>query len=72
MSGKSDSLRGLKENVIIGKLIPAGTGLMQYRTATIEPTEEAKASLYPTLGYDDQFFGGTGEAIPLEEFDIRD
>ena len=25
--GRSDSLRGLKENVIIGKLIPAGTGL---------------------------------------------
>ena len=29
--GKSDPLIGLKENVIIGKLIPAGTGLKQYR-----------------------------------------
>ncbi|WP_062518760.1 DNA-directed RNA polymerase subunit beta' [Demequina silvatica] len=76
MSGKSDSLLGLKENVIIGKLIPAGTGLAQYRTATVEPTEEAKANLFPTFGYeewDGQFFGeGTGEAVPLEEFDIRD
>ncbi|WP_062383839.1 DNA-directed RNA polymerase subunit beta' [Demequina iriomotensis] len=76
MSGKSDPLIGLKENVILGKLIPAGTGLAQYRTATVEPTEEAKANLFPTFGYeewDGQYFGeGTGEAVPLEEFDIRD
>ena len=74
MSGKSDSLLGLKENVIIGKLIPAGTGLANYRTATIEPTEEAKANLFPTFGYeewDGQFFSeGTGEAVRLEEFDF--
>ncbi len=31
MEGKSDPLMGLKENVIIGKLIPAGTGLPRYR-----------------------------------------
>ncbi|MCL0081002.1 DNA-directed RNA polymerase subunit beta' [Peptococcaceae bacterium] len=31
IKGKTDTLRGLKENVIIGKLIPAGTGLMRYR-----------------------------------------
>jgi len=31
IKGKVDHLRGLKENVIIGKLIPAGTGLKQYR-----------------------------------------
>ncbi|WP_062380649.1 DNA-directed RNA polymerase subunit beta' [Demequina pelophila] len=76
MSGKSDPLLGLKENVIIGKLIPAGTGLAQFRTASIEPTEEAKANLFPTFGYeewDGQYFGeGSGEAVPLEEFDIRD
>ncbi|SEJ15547.1 DNA-directed RNA polymerase subunit beta' [Demequina mangrovi] len=76
MSGKSDPLIGLKENVILGKLIPAGTGLAQYRTATVEPTEEAKANLFPTFGYeewDGQYFGeGTGQAVPLEEFDIRD
>src|SRR5262249_32418710 len=39
---KSDSLLGLKENVIIGKLIPAGTGLPRYRNIRVEPTEEAK------------------------------
>jgi DNA-directed RNA polymerase subunit beta' len=31
IDGKSDSLIGLKENIIIGKLIPAGTGMMKYR-----------------------------------------
>mgnify|MGYP000955404273 CR=1 FL=1 len=47
MEGKSDPLLGLKENVIIGKLIPAGTGLSTYRTATVEPTAEARAERYP-------------------------
>lgn len=31
MAGKVDYLRGLKENVIMGRLIPAGTGLPKYR-----------------------------------------
>ena len=35
----SDSLLGLKENVIIGKLIPAGTGMSRYRTIRVYPTE---------------------------------
>jgi DNA-directed RNA polymerase subunit beta' len=39
IEGKSDSLLGLKENVIIGKLIPAGTGLRQYRAINPLPTE---------------------------------
>ncbi len=39
IEGKVDRLLGLKENVIIGKLIPAATGLKQYRNITIEPTE---------------------------------
>ncbi len=46
---KSDPLLGLKENVIIGKLIPAGTGLPRYRNIRVEPTEEAKAAMY-TMG----------------------
>jgi DNA-directed RNA polymerase subunit beta' len=47
MDGKSDPLMGLKENVIIGKLIPAGTGLPRYRDVSVEATEEAKAERYP-------------------------
>ena len=47
MEGKSDPLLGLKENVIIGKLIPAGTGLPAYRNVTVEATEAAKSERYP-------------------------
>ena len=40
LKGKCDRLLGLKENVIIGKLIPAGTGLGTYRAVEIERDEE--------------------------------
>lgn len=33
VAGKKDELRGLKENVIVGRLIPAGTGLSAHRQA---------------------------------------
>jgi DNA-directed RNA polymerase subunit beta' len=76
MSGRSDPLLGLKENVILGKLIPAGTGLPRYHEVTVEPTEEAKAELYPSFGYDEIDFPalglGSGEAIPLEDIDFGD
>jgi len=71
--GKSDSLRGLKENVIIGKLIPAGTGLERYRNIRVEPTEEARAAAYAVTGYDsyDYEFGSTGsQAVALDDFDF--
>ena len=35
IKGKEDNLIGLKENVIIGKLIPAGTGMRRYRNIDI-------------------------------------
>jgi DNA-directed RNA polymerase subunit beta' len=74
---KSDPLLGLKENVIIGKLIPAGTGLPRYRNIRVEPTEEAKAAMYNMVGYEGDggafdyapFGSGSGQAIPLEDFD---
>ncbi|MGL4850430.1 MAG: DNA-directed RNA polymerase subunit beta', partial [Clostridium sp.] len=40
IKGKIDPLVGLKENVIIGKLIPAGTGLMKYRDVRLDIEEE--------------------------------
>jgi DNA-directed RNA polymerase subunit beta' len=46
ISGRSDSLLGLKENVIIGKLIPAGTGMARYRTIRVYPTELPPAAMY--------------------------
>ena len=42
LEGKRDRLMGLKENVIIGKLIPAATGLKHYRGLQIEPVEPAQ------------------------------
>ncbi len=59
VQGKVDSLRGLKENVAIGRLIPAGTGAKHYRDVSIEPldleesiaeeAEEAKPEETPIL-----------------------
>jgi DNA-directed RNA polymerase subunit beta' len=73
IQAKSDSLLGLKENVIIGKLIPAGTGISRYRNIRVEPTEEARASVYSMSQYDDadySVFGqGTGQAVPLDDYD---
>jgi DNA-directed RNA polymerase subunit beta' len=59
VSGKRDDLRGLKENVIVGRLIPAGTGFAYHekrRAAAVEPevtkidTDEAEANLADLLG----------------------
>jgi len=72
---KSDALLGLKENVILGKLIPAGTGLERYRNIRVEATPEAKAHAYSMVGYDPfdyDFSAGSGAAVPLEEFDLGD
>ena len=68
-----DPLLGLKENVILGKLIPAGTGLPRYRNIRVEPTEEAKAAMYamPSYEYDYPAFGaGSGEAIRLDDAEL--
>jgi len=39
IEGKSDGLFGLKENVIIGKLIPAGTGYLAYQKIALDGEE---------------------------------
>jgi DNA-directed RNA polymerase subunit beta' len=49
IKGKIDPLIGLKENVIIGKLIPAGTGMNRYSKVEIVPTVEEY------LDYDEQY-----------------
>lgn len=64
ISGKVDHLRGLKENVIVGRLIPAGTGMTHYRNVSLveEYVEEEE--------YDDPFekgleeLTGSGEMLP--------
>ena len=70
---RRDNLVGLKENVIIGKLIPAGTGLARYRNVRVEATEEAKAAVY--ANYEEYDFTpfesqGSGEAVRLDDFEV--
>ena len=69
ISGKQDKLLGLKENVIIGKLIPAGTGIGKYRAVQVEDTgKEEEAPIY-TSGYttsDDEELVYTTDEQPAE------
>ncbi len=64
ISGKVDYLRGLKENVIMGRLIPAGTGLERYRNIQLlteipkEEPQQTRAGTHPGRS------GGTG--LPAE------
>ena len=52
IEGKNDGLEGLKENVIIGKLIPAGTGMPQYRDVATEAPDYQPLPFY-TSDYED-------------------
>ena len=54
LEGKTDRLLGLKENVIIGKLIPAATGLKHYRRLEIEPTEPIRRHTPEEIGLLDE------------------
>ena len=65
MNGKSDPLLGLKENVILGKLIPAGTGLARYSDIEVEPTEEVKTALLTRVVTSQEMF--TGDGVPLDD-----
>jgi DNA-directed RNA polymerase subunit beta' len=52
IEGKSDQLFGLKENIIIGKLIPAGTGMTRYRNLTLDAPEAERMTFW-TSGDDE-------------------
>jgi DNA-directed RNA polymerase subunit beta' len=74
INGKVDYLRGLKENVIMGRLIPAGTGMLYYRNVKIAGedveeelvAEQEAAALDAIPGYDEEtralYAGGLSEA----------
>jgi DNA-directed RNA polymerase subunit beta' len=78
--GKTDYLRGLKENVIMGRLIPAGTGLERYKGIGIKVeapegletgAEEEEITTAPPpaaepLGTEGLLAGSGGEAGPIE------
>ena len=55
IKGKIDPLVGLKENVIIGKLIPAGTGMKRYRTTNLDTDMQTDAFAIPeeTVTYEE-------------------
>ena len=50
IEGKSDNMIGLKENIIIGKLIPAGTGLMRHRDITTSAPDYQPMTFYSSDG----------------------
>ncbi|WP_261167036.1 DNA-directed RNA polymerase subunit beta' [Microbacterium sp. Marseille-Q6965] len=74
LQGKRDPLVGLKENVIIGKLIPAGTGLAKYRNVVVEATEEAKSERYPNriFASDGAFAEGDYGFVDFDAFSSDD
>ena len=55
IKGKMDPLLGLKENVIIGKLIPAGTGMSRYRDIQIH-SEDEPYEAFPSVVYGDDLY----------------
>jgi DNA-directed RNA polymerase subunit beta' len=63
IAGRVDYLRGLKENVIVGRLIPAGTGMAQYNELYMEKEEPAPQTLEDALRAEDE------EALALADFD---
>jgi DNA-directed RNA polymerase subunit beta' len=80
IKGKVDPLIGLKENVIIGKLIPAGTGMKRYRSVKLDSDTQEEYMLseeiegdggYPdefdTFGYSDDEFSDGYAADEYEE-----
>ena len=76
INGKVDYLRGLKENVIMGRLVPAGTGMEYYRATKIAGEDIVEEPIIePTLdalaGYEDearlQYTGGLSEDLGAEE-----
>jgi DNA-directed RNA polymerase subunit beta' len=61
IEGKVDNLYGLKENVIIGKLIPAATGLKKYRTIEIGPSEKVPVEAYTRPATEEQLLAALEE-----------
>ncbi|MBE6483273.1 MAG: DNA-directed RNA polymerase subunit beta' [Actinomycetaceae bacterium] len=68
LNSKSDPLSGLKENVILGKLIPAGTGLEQLRSATVEPTTEARVEFEKSNGFSHRDLEAFDDGFSYGEF----
>ncbi|MCI6880299.1 MAG: DNA-directed RNA polymerase subunit beta' [Lachnospiraceae bacterium] len=70
IKGKVDPLIGLKENVIIGKLIPAGTGMKRYRDVKLNTDMEEDDSL--SISEEDEVLDLAEDTAKDEEFDDVD
>ena len=73
INGKVDHLIGLKENVIIGKLIPAGTGMKRYRETKLSTDENllSRLSMDDELNFDDGFDFDLDDEADLPEEDLE-
>ena len=65
INGKVDPLIGLKENVLIGKLIPAGTGMKRYRSVMLDTDNQEEATT-------EEVFEEATEDLFVEELDIEE
>ncbi len=79
IKGKVDSLIGLKENVIIGKLIPAGTGMRRYRDTRLSTDENLLSRLqmedeleFEDGSYEDEEFENADDVEEIEEMEELD
>jgi DNA-directed RNA polymerase subunit beta' len=75
IKGKVDNLIGLKENVIIGKLIPAGTGMKRYRDTRLSTDENLLSRLSPEdeFSFDVDAYEDEDEELAFtEDEDIAD
>jgi DNA-directed RNA polymerase subunit beta' len=61
INGKVDDLRGIKENVIMGRLIPAGTGLPAYKRLQVLVDEKAPTYAPPSLARPEPYSSAIGE-----------
>ena len=68
IKGKVDPLIGLKENVIIGKLIPAGTGMKRYRNTVLDTDND----LMGTISFDEEEFYEEEDVEGTEEENDED
>jgi DNA-directed RNA polymerase subunit beta' len=67
ISGRVDYLRGLKENVIMGRLIPAGTGMEYYRNVDVERDETIDQARERELDEFPDIVGGHDITLPVRE-----
>jgi DNA-directed RNA polymerase subunit beta' len=70
--GQRDELRGLKENVIIGKLIPVGTGFSQRRIITSNIADEVELLIDAEIDHDEDLGDLDDADLTLDDFELDD